>query len=46
MFHSYVMVADKKTQETANDAQASDKEPVQAAGTVIGLFSSAHLGPS
>jgi len=34
--HHYVMVADKKTQETANDAQASDKEPVQAAGTVIG----------
>ena len=33
---SYVVVADKKTQETANDAQASDKAPVRAAGGMIG----------
>lgn len=33
---SYVVVADKKTQETADDAQASDKAPVRAAGGMIG----------
>jgi len=34
--HHYVVVADKKTQETANDAQASGKAPVRAAGGMIG----------
>ena len=33
---SYVVVADKQTQETANDAEASDKAPVCVAGGMIG----------